>query len=61
MPNTLHSTYQMAEGRRASSASPTQFDCGAGVYVDPKQVCDFTRDCRHGEDEANCCEYCLVL
>lgn len=51
----------MAEGRRASSASPTQFDCGAGVYVDPKQVCDFTRDCRHGEDEANCCEYCLVL
>ncbi|XP_026792984.3 MAM and LDL-receptor class A domain-containing protein 1 [Pangasianodon hypophthalmus] len=46
------------EGRYASSPSPSQFDCGAGVYVDPKHVCDFTLDCPHGEDEANCPAQC---
>ncbi|KAK3546298.1 hypothetical protein QTP70_025705 [Hemibagrus guttatus] len=42
------------ERRYISSASRSQFDCGAGVYVDAKQVCDFTLDCPHGEDEATC-------
>ncbi|XP_058249959.1 MAM and LDL-receptor class A domain-containing protein 1 [Hemibagrus wyckioides] len=46
------------EGRYVSSASRSQFDCRAGVYVDAKQVCDFTLDCPHGEDEATCPAQC---
>lgn len=61
LPNMLRSTYQMTEGRHVSAGSPSQFDCGTGIYVDPKQVCDFTLDCPHGEDEANCREYSLIL
>lgn len=59
MPYVLCSTYQMTEGRYGSSANPSQFDCGAGVYVEPGQVCDFTGDCPYGEDEAICREYHL--
>lgn len=61
MRNVLHSPYQISEGRHVSSASCSQFDCGADVYVDPKQVCDFTPDCPHGEDEANCRKCSLIM
>ncbi|XP_046708496.1 MAM and LDL-receptor class A domain-containing protein 1 isoform X3 [Silurus meridionalis] len=46
------------ERRHVSSASPSPLDCGAGVFVDPEQVCDFTLNCPHGEDEANCPALC---
>lgn len=32
------------------------FDCRDGSHVDPKQVCDFERDCPTGYDEENCGE-----
>ncbi|XP_076828220.1 MAM and LDL-receptor class A domain-containing protein 1 [Brachyhypopomus gauderio] len=40
------------------AAGPSQFDCGSGVCVDAKTVCDFTPDCPHGEDEADCSALC---
>uniref|UniRef100_A0A3B4CKL8 MAM domain-containing protein n=1 Tax=Pygocentrus nattereri TaxID=42514 RepID=A0A3B4CKL8_PYGNA len=40
------------------SLHPSQFDCGAGVCVEAERVCDFTPDCPHGEDEADCPAQC---
>ncbi|KAK1796939.1 hypothetical protein P4O66_008252, partial [Electrophorus voltai] len=40
------------------AAGPSQFDCGSGVCMDDKRVCDFTPDCPHGEDEALCPAQC---
>ncbi|KAM9501604.1 MAM and LDL-receptor class A domain-containing protein 1 [Clarias gariepinus] len=48
----------LADERHVSYESPSHFDCGGGVHVDPKQVCDFTPDCPNGEDEANCPAQC---
>mmetsp|Transcript_14772 Transcript_14772/g.32826 ORF Transcript_14772/g.32826 Transcript_14772/m.32826 type:complete len:526 (-) Transcript_14772:21-1598(-) len=36
------------------SGSPDEFDCGDGVCVLDWFRCDGTRDCRSGDDEANC-------
>lgn len=37
---------------------PTQFSCENGQCVEESKVCDFTRDCARGEDEASCASKC---
>ncbi|XP_039982288.1 MAM and LDL-receptor class A domain-containing protein 1 [Xiphias gladius] len=37
---------------------PSWFACGGGKCIKESKVCDFTRDCPHGEDEASCPSEC---
>lgn len=37
---------------------PSQFSCDNGQCIDESNVCDFTPDCQHGEDEATCSSWC---
>ncbi|XP_044196224.1 MAM and LDL-receptor class A domain-containing protein 1 isoform X2 [Thunnus albacares] len=37
---------------------PSWFSCGSGLCIEASKVCDFTRHCPHGEDEADCPSEC---
>ncbi|XP_027129851.1 MAM and LDL-receptor class A domain-containing protein 1 isoform X2 [Larimichthys crocea] len=37
---------------------PSLFACGTGECIEEDKVCDFTPNCPHGEDEANCPSEC---
>ncbi|KAG8009527.1 MAM and LDL-receptor class A domain-containing protein 1, partial [Nibea albiflora] len=55
---------QTADQRTESSVSPPPicppplFACGTGECIEEDKVCDFTPNCPHGEDEANCPSQC---
>ncbi|XP_054622204.1 MAM and LDL-receptor class A domain-containing protein 1 isoform X4 [Dunckerocampus dactyliophorus] len=42
----------------ATVCPPSWFACGSGLCIEDSNVCDFTPQCPHGDDESNCPAEC---